>query len=120
MQGKPKPRYSEIRDGVPDEAQRMEPVRQFMERTLGQNAKPPPRGNLSGGSLIANYIYGSGDFEMDAVADVPSGKSHRSPMRPIRISRCRKAFLNAGSAGLLAGLPAGFDPGGHMPSKLLR
>ena len=42
MSRKPKPRYSNIRDDVPDEAQRMEPVRQFMERTLGQNAKPPP------------------------------------------------------------------------------
>ena len=78
--------------------------------------------NLSGGSLIANYIYGSGNLEMDAVADVPSGKSHRSPMwrRPIRIGRCRKAFLNAGSAGLLAGLLAGLGLGGHAPSKLLR
>ena len=37
MPGKPKPRYSEIRHGMPDEAQRMEPVvRQFMERTLGR------------------------------------------------------------------------------------
>ena len=44
VSGKPKPRYSEIRDGVPDEAQRMEPVRQFTERTLGQNSKPPPQG----------------------------------------------------------------------------
>ena len=69
-----------------------------------------------------NLLPQAGDFEMDAIADVPSGKDHRSPMwrRPIRISRCRKAFLNAGSAGLLAGFPAGFDPGGHMPSKLLR
>ena len=49
-------------------------------------------------------------------------KSHQSPMerRPIRIGRCRKAFLNAGSAGLLAGLLAGLDWGGHTPSKLLR
>ena len=40
--------------------------------------------------------------------------------RPIRIGRCRKAFLNAGSDGLLAGLLAGLGWGGHTPSKLLR
>ena len=64
---------------------------------------------------IADYIHCSGDLRWDAVADVPSGKSNQSPMerRPIRIGRCRKAFLNAGSAGLLAGLLAGLGLGGQ-------
>ena len=108
-----------MRYGVPDDAQRMEPV----QKIAGAECETAATGNLSGGSLIANYIiYGSGDFEVDAVADASPLERLRSPMwrRPIRIGRCRKAFLNAGSAGLLAGLPAGFDPGGHMPSKLLR
>jgi hypothetical protein len=57
--------------------------------------------NLSGGSLIANYIYGSDDLEMDAVADVSSRKES-SVADVAETDRCRKVFLNAGSAGLLA------------------
>ena len=65
--------------------------------------------NLSVGSLIANYIYGSRDLEMDAVADVPSRKessvadvAETDPHRSLPQGDC----LNAGSAStLLNGLP---------------
>ena len=98
------------------------PIGDFHRADAGAECETEARGHLAAVSRSPITSIAVATWRWDAVADVPSGKSNQSPMerRPIRIGRCRKAFLNAGSAGLLAGLLAGLGLGGQTPSKLLR